>query len=92
MYLGLQALLDIIVPRAGSPWDLLVLRAVSPRYFYVPRAGSPGSKGPQIITSKQHEYNNANVVTISNNGNSSLTKLPTELHNQLISRLNIRGK
>ena len=31
MYLGLQALLDINVPRAGSPWDLLVLRAVSPR-------------------------------------------------------------
>ena len=31
MYLGLPALLDINVPRAGSPGDLLVLRAVSPR-------------------------------------------------------------
>ena len=36
-----KALLDINVPRVGSPRDIYVLRAASRKYIYVPRADSP---------------------------------------------------
>ena len=41
MYLGLAALMDINVPRAGSPRDINIPRAASPGDKNVPRAASP---------------------------------------------------
>ena len=41
MYLGLAALMDIDIPRAGSSRDINVPRAGSPGDKNVPRAASP---------------------------------------------------
>ena len=54
-------------------------RAGSPRYLYVPRAGSPGSKGPQIINSNHQECLISDHLQVSGYFGYNKQKVPGSL-------------